>query len=117
MGAVKDSPLIRPRPSSLDDQSPEDAPVADVRQADHEGPSGLECFDGSIEDSPRLNEVLEDIRGHDAVEPAQGHQHVAPVRQVIQVEAMDIVQLLPAHLPRTPAHARLPRRSELPAPA
>ena len=54
--------------------------MADVRQADDDGPTGLECFDGSIEDSPRLNEVLEDIRSNDAVEPAQGRQHVASVR-------------------------------------
>ena len=70
--------------------------MANVRQADHDGPAGLEHFDGSIEDSPRLNEVLENVRGHDAVEPAQGRQHVVPMRQVIQVEAMNFVQPLPS---------------------
>ena len=72
--------------------------MANVRQADHDSPAGLQRLNDSIEDSPRLNEVLEDVRGHDAVEAAQGHQHVAPLGQVIQVEAMNIVQPGPSIL-------------------
>ena len=54
--------------------------MANVWQADHNGAAGLQHFDGSIEDGPRLNEVLQYVSGHDAVEAAQSHQHVTTAR-------------------------------------
>ena len=98
MAAVEDSSLIRSGPSSLDEESAEDAPVANVWQAYNQSPTGVEGLDGSIEDRPRFNQMLENVSGHDAVELAQGREHVAPARQVVQVQAMNIVQPRPSIL-------------------
>ena len=57
--------------------------MANVWQADHDRPARLKRFDCSFEDVPRVDEMLEHVGRHDAVEAAQGHQDVVTARQVI----------------------------------
>src|ERR1700722_9402099 len=89
VGRIEDSSLVivehsQGRPESR-------IPVCDVRYAEKSGPGGNQCVPHLADEIPRIDDVLEDVRRQDDVEPATDVRRYS----LVEVSLEELVRSIP----------------------